>query len=201
MPSPFLVRTLCGVVLIICATVTLGISAHVENSVCHHPRPNVGLAITDTQARQFGVKTSTFTYDAFVGAFTIVAEVLFIGLRVGLPNSIVVSLTGEAILSALLWVFWIAAGIATTHYTSEDRSVCKHINDLFDLPEFEDVDPEVVAAAKKIFKSACSELHAELAFIWISFVLATIILGSIIWLWYRNGPNKQASQVCTYDKR
>lgn len=55
------------------------------------------------------------------------------------------------------------------------------------------MDKEVVTAAKKIFKSACSELHAELAFIWISFVLASIILGSIVWLWYRNGPNKQVS--------
>jgi hypothetical protein len=37
MLSPFLLRTITGVILIICATVVLGISAHVENSVRNAP--------------------------------------------------------------------------------------------------------------------------------------------------------------------
>ena len=143
--------------------------------------------------RQFEVKTSTFTYDAFVGAFTIVAELVFVGLRILSPNSVVVSLGAETALGGLLWVFWLAAAVATTHYTSDDRSACKHINDIFDLPEFEDLDPDAVKLVKKVFKSACSELHAELAFLWIGFILTTFIVGTSVVLWMKNGRNKEVS--------
>ena len=41
------------------------------------------------------------------------------------------------------------------------------------------------AIARKVIQSACSELHAELAFIWIAFVLITFVLGYTIVLGMR----------------
>jgi hypothetical protein len=37
-----------------------------------------------------------------------------------------------------------ASGISTTIYTEQGRSVCKHLDDLFDLPEFEGVDQQIL---------------------------------------------------------
>ena len=41
-------------------------------------------------------------------------------------------------------IFAAASGIDTTLFTEEGRSVCKHLDDLFDVPEFENVDPDVL---------------------------------------------------------
>jgi len=148
----------------------------------------------DKQARQFELKTSTFTFAAFVGAFTILVEDVFIVLRIVSPNSLVVSLGAEATLGFVQWVFWLAAAIATTHFTSDGRSVCKHLNELFELPEFEGMDREAIKIVKKALKSACSEMHAELAFMWIGFILTTLVVASSVFLWMKNGRTKEVGQ-------
>ena len=218
MPSLFLFRTISAAILVICGTVVLGISAHVESSVsltarfaqCSSTHYRGCAACTpftftlqaahqhivaDPQARQFGVSTSVFTFDAFLGAFTIVFELGTLALRILSPNSLFTSAGAELGFGGLLWIFWIAAGVSTTHFTSEDRSVCKHLNDLFDLPELEDVDPSVLDLAKKILKQSCRLLHAELAFIWIGFIMTTLVLGATVFLWYKAGATKAVSRV------
>ena len=42
----------------------------------------------------------------------------------------------------------VVAGINTTLFTEDGRSVCKHLDDLFDLPEFENVDPAILSELK-----------------------------------------------------
>jgi hypothetical protein len=145
------------------------------------------------QARQFGVSTSVFTFDAFLGAFTIVFELVTLTLRILSPSSLLTSAGAELGFGGLLWIFWVAAGASTTHFTSEDRSVCKHLNDLFDLPELEDVDPDLLDMAKKVLKQSCRLLHAELAFIWIAFVMTTLVVASTVFLWYKAGATKAVS--------
>jgi hypothetical protein len=43
------------------------------------------------------------------------------------------------------------------------------------------------ATAKKILSSACSELHAELAFIWIGFVVSTLLTVYLVSLGLKAG--------------
>ncbi len=99
----------------------------------------------------------------------------------------------------------IAAGIATTLSTEEGRGFCKNLDNLTNDPELAGLDPSVLgelpsfstpgfiltglllsppfsfkAAAKKILQSVCSELHAELAFIWISWILVTAAVGLLV---------------------
>ena len=98
-------------------------------------------------------------------------------------------------MSFILFIMWLAATIATFHFTQDDRSVCKHLNDLFDLPEFEGVDKEVLNVAKKAMRNACRELKAELAFIVISLILAALISIGVVVLWFRNGPSRKVRVV------
>ncbi|ORX34186.1 hypothetical protein BD324DRAFT_168878 [Kockovaella imperatae] len=163
MPSPLVVRYSGAVLLFIVGAVVLGISVHVEHST-----------------RVLGFKSHTFTYDAFVGAWTILAEIVLAVTRHFFSQTVLATFLVEISVLCLSMIFWLAAGIDTTLFTSEDRSVCKHIDDLFDLPEFENADPQVIQAAKKIFQSACSELHAQLAFIWIGFIVTTLLLGYLV---------------------
>ncbi|KAK4689042.1 hypothetical protein P7C73_g1069, partial [Tremellales sp. Uapishka_1] len=167
-PSPLIIRQVGGAILIICSVVVLAISIHVENS-----------------SRALGFKTSTFTYDAFVGAFTTLVELVALVTRTQLVNFVGSSFAVEIGLTALLWIFWLASGIRTTTYTEESRSFCKNLDDLFDLPELKDLDAAQLAAAKKILQSACSEIHAQLAFVWIGFVVLTFVTAYLLWLGVR----------------
>jgi hypothetical protein len=42
------------------------------------------------------------------------------------------------------------------------------------LPEFENADKEALALVRKVLKSTCRDVHAQLAFIWIGFVVLTL---------------------------
>ncbi|WWD21735.1 hypothetical protein CI109_106222 [Kwoniella shandongensis] len=183
MPSPHIVRLAASAVLILSAVVVLGLSAHVEHNT-----------------RSVGLSSSTFTYDAFVGAFTILVELALLVVRLTVPT--VATLLVEVGLAGLVWIFWLASGVATTKYTSEDRSICKHLDDLLDVPELKDFPPDAIALVKKAFKSACRDLHANLAFIWIAFVATTLLVGYIVFLGLKqhNGIKLWRSNFRQYDR-
>jgi len=163
MPSPLLIRYIGAALLFVVGAIVLGISVHVEHA-----------------GRTIGFKSHTFTYDAFVGAWTILVEVVLAACRHFFPTTVMATFAVELGALFLSLVFWLASGIDTTIFTSEGRSVCKHLDDLFDLPEFEQVDQDVLQQAKNVLSDACSELHAELAFIWIGFVATTLLFGYLI---------------------
>ncbi|KAK8847648.1 hypothetical protein IAR55_005507 [Kwoniella newhampshirensis] len=183
MPTPHILRLIGSAILVLCAVVVLGISAHVEHNT-----------------RAVGYKSSTFTYDAFVGAFTIVLELALLVARLVKPA--VATLIVEAGLAGLTWIFWLASGIATTKYTEEGRSICKNLDDLLDVPELSDVPPDALAMIKKVFKSACRDLHADLAFIWIGFIVATMIVGFTVVLGMRqpHGTKMWRSNYKEYER-
>ncbi|KAL7420362.1 hypothetical protein Q5752_005332 [Cryptotrichosporon argae] len=163
LPSPLLVRSVAGGLLVVCGAVVLGISAHVESST-----------------RTFGIRTSTFTYDAFVGAWTVAVELAMLVARATVRHDAgLVSLAVELGLAGLHLVFWLAAGIATTVYTDAGRSLCRNLDDLFEQPELEGLDADALALIKKAMQKACSELHAELAFIWIGFAVLVLVLAHL----------------------
>jgi hypothetical protein len=91
----------------------------------------------------------------------------------------------------------VAAGIATTRYTEGDRAVCKHLDDLFNLPEFEDADKEALALVKKVLKSTCTDVHAQLAFVWIGFVVLTLTTIYLIVLGAKKGNTVSQSLLMT----
>ncbi|WWC70520.1 uncharacterized protein I206_104471 [Kwoniella pini CBS 10737] len=180
MLSPLKLTLISNAVVGICGVVILGISAYVEHTT-----------------GKIGYHSSVYTYDAFVGAFTLVALVVIIALRYGKPS--LATLLNEVVLSALLWIFYLAAGASTTHYTRDDRQVCKHIDDLFDLPEFENADQDAIAMLKKIFKSTCRDVKAQLAFIWIGFVALTITTIYLATLGMKERNSLWKSSLRTYD--
>jgi hypothetical protein len=65
--------------------------------------------------------------------------------------------------------------------------MCKHLDDLFNLPEFENADKEQLAIFRKILKSVCRDVHAQLAFIWIGFVVLTLATIYLIVLGAKKG--------------
>jgi hypothetical protein len=70
---------------------------------CHPLHPT-----DDTQSRTFfGLSTATYTYDAFVGAFTLLFELVFLVLRLIKRETLLTSIGGELALAATLWVFWL----------------------------------------------------------------------------------------------
>lgn len=157
MVAPLTLRTVCSVLFIICGAVVLGISIHIEHAVSagYFARR----ALTDdlpSQTRVIGYKSSTFTFDAFVGAFTLFVEILGLIARWVPALSRFVPLPVEGGIALLLWIFLIgesrflvlklttASAINTTQFTEMDRSVCKHLDDLFDLPEFKNVDQQTL---------------------------------------------------------
>ncbi|WRT67586.1 uncharacterized protein IL334_004558 [Kwoniella shivajii] len=180
MPRPLINVLISNAVLAICSCVVLGIAAYVEHTT-----------------RKIGYKSSTYTFDAFVGAYTLVVLFAIIILRLVKPAWI--PLFNEVILSFILWSFWLAAAASTTYHTKDDRQVCKHIDDLFDLPEFENADQDAIALAKKIFKSTCRDVKAQLAFVWIGFVILTITSGYLAYLITRRGISMWKSTLHSYD--
>ncbi|KAJ9118445.1 hypothetical protein QFC24_006091 [Naganishia onofrii] len=68
-----------------------------------------------------------------------------------------------------------------------------NINDLTNDPELAGLDPEILKVAKKVFKQACSQIHASLAFSWMSFVLSTFILVGMLALGLRERKNGNRS--------
>ncbi|WWC88888.1 uncharacterized protein L201_003803 [Kwoniella dendrophila CBS 6074] len=180
MPSPLNLNLISNGIVAICSIVVLGISAYVEHTT-----------------RKIGYHSATYSYDAFVGAFTLVALIVIIALRFGKPS--LTTLINEVGLSFLLWILWLAAGISTTRYTSADRAICKHIDDLFDLPEFEQADPQAIAIAKKIFKSTCRDVKAQLAFVWIGFLVLTLTTVYLVSLAIKRGNSMWRSTLKTYD--
>ncbi|WVQ65992.1 uncharacterized protein L199_004170 [Kwoniella botswanensis] len=180
MPSPLNLNLISNAIVAICGVVVLGISAYVEHTT-----------------RKIGYTSSTYTYDAFVGAFTLIAILALIAVRYGKPSF--ASIVNEVTLSGLLWIFWLAAAASTTHYTSADRAICKHIDDLFDLPEFEDAPADAIALAKKVFKSTCRDLKAQLAFLWIGFVLLTLTTVYLVYLGMKRGNSMWRSNLRSYD--
>ncbi|KAJ9112102.1 hypothetical protein QFC22_006402 [Naganishia vaughanmartiniae] len=148
-------RRIASVLLIAFSIVVLGLSAHIESSI-----------------RSFGVSTGSYTFSCFVAAFTIFCEIAAAIRQWKKPSSILANGTTFVI----PWALWLASSIAVTHSTSDDRSFCRNINNLTNDPELAGLDPEILKVAKKVLKQACSQIHASLAFSWMSFVLSTIIL-------------------------
>ncbi|OCF32803.1 hypothetical protein I316_05439 [Kwoniella heveanensis BCC8398] len=181
MPSPHGLILVGDAVLTVCSAVVLGISAYVEHTT-----------------RKIGYHSSTYTYDAFVGAFTILVVLGFIVARLAKPG--LATVLNETAVAGLTWIFWLAAAISTTHTSRDDRAVCRHLDDLFDLPEFENVDKDALALAKKIFKSTCRDLNAQLAFIWIGFIVVTFILGYLIYLGTKRSNTMWRATLRGYDK-
>ena len=113
----------------------------------------------------------------------------------------------SAVAFVLTWIFWLAASISVTVSTADGRSFCSNLNDLTNDPELKDLDPELLSEfcmrlmrgislmvlwsdmAKKALKSACSEIHASLAFSWMSFVLATFMAIGLLALGLRERRN------------
>lgn len=67
-------------------------------------------------------KSSTFTYDAFVGAFTLVAELVFVACRFAVPSSTIVTLAGEAGLTLVLMMFWLGESVLECSVYPAERS-------------------------------------------------------------------------------
>lgn len=68
--------------------------------------PLIGLTLP--QIRALGFSTKTYTYDAFVGAFTLVVEVVMVVLRLAKRDSAVVSIAAELGVAGLLCIFWLS---------------------------------------------------------------------------------------------
>ncbi|WVW84442.1 hypothetical protein I302_106476 [Kwoniella bestiolae CBS 10118] len=180
MPSPLKINLASNGLLVVCGLVVLGISAYVEHTT-----------------RKINYSSSTYTYDAFVGIFTFVALFGLVVLRAA--KSKYASVGVETGISGLLWIFWLAGAADTTKYTSADRAICRHIDDLFDLPEFETADPDAIALAKKVFKSTCRDLKAQLAFLWIGFVILTVTTVYLVYLGMKRGNSMWKSSLLNYD--
>ncbi|KAJ9093052.1 hypothetical protein QFC21_006543 [Naganishia friedmannii] len=166
-------RRIASVVLIAFSIVVLGLSAHIESS------------IPSSQIRSFGVSTESYTFSCFVAAFAIFCEIASAIQQWKKPSSILIN----GIAFIVPWALWFASSIAVTHSTSDDRSFCRNINDLTNDPELAGLDPEILKVAKKVFKQACSQIHASLAFSWMSFVLSTFILVGMLALGLRERRN------------
>lgn len=154
------IRLAAAAVLAICGIVVLGISAHVETSV-----RNVQ-----------GISTSVYTFAAFLGAFTLFVELVLAAVRFWLPESKPAYLLSEVIVNGIVWIMWLAAAASITHETKDSRSICRNLNQLDNVPELDDFDPELLRIIKKAMKSACREMNAALAFAWIGFVTCTLLM-------------------------
>lgn len=86
----YLYRQIAALILVICGAVVLGISIHVEHS-----------------ARKLGLSTSVFTFAAFVGAWTLLSELVMGVVRHVNPQKAWNSLAVEVGLAAVTWVFYI----------------------------------------------------------------------------------------------
>ncbi|WVR06132.1 hypothetical protein IAU60_003162 [Kwoniella sp. DSM 27419] len=98
MPSPLGVNLILNALTAVCSAVFLGISAYIEHTIGYH--------------------SATFTYDAFVGAFTIVALLALVILRLAKPATL--TLIVEAGVAGLLWIFWLALAKSIFKSTCRD---------------------------------------------------------------------------------
>ncbi|KAI5449244.1 hypothetical protein NCC49_005160 [Naganishia albida] len=161
-------RRIAALALVFFSIVVLGLSAHVETSV-----------------RTFGLSTKSYTLACFTAALTIAGEIAFAVIQWRKPMPIL----NMGAFFLVIWVFWLASSISVTVSTSDGRSFCSNLNNLTNDPELADLDPELLKMAKKALKSACSEIHASLAFSWMSFVLSTFMAIGLIVLGLRERRN------------
>jgi hypothetical protein len=67
--------------------------------------------MADEKTGTIGLHSSTYIYDAFVGAFTLVLILALILIRVVKPSIALLKL--EVGSSALLWIFWLGESAAS----------------------------------------------------------------------------------------
>lgn len=111
--NPLIARSVGPALLIVSGAVVLGISAYIEVGVS---MPSTSTRVSHTraaakaeQAQWIGVQNPLFIYDAFVGGFAVLAELLFVGFRLWKKDSKtsrLVSLRVEGGLAFLLFALW-----------------------------------------------------------------------------------------------
>jgi hypothetical protein len=111
------------------------------------------------QVRALDISTALYTFGAFIGAFTILVEVVLAVARFWFPDSKGAYLITEIIGNALLWIFWLGSSRSDvspaflslqliTRDNKDARSICSNLDQIALLPELQPLGPEFLGKSR-----------------------------------------------------
>ncbi|KAK1922097.1 hypothetical protein DB88DRAFT_497136 [Papiliotrema laurentii] len=156
-------RTLAGLFFFASAGVVLGISAY----------------FTSNYARAY-IHYGEVTLLLVVSGLTVLFELLWIPLRFctsGGPTSLAV----EVVVLSLLWVLWLAAAATYTAFVKDALTVCNNKDLYYQAIRQTGYGSTVSSVARSSLDKGCAMIQADVAFAWISWIVATFML---VWTVY-----------------